>query len=87
MIQQETRLVVADNTGAKELLVIRVMGSSNKKFASVGDVVVSFFFPFLFCQAMPDLHVGFNPTAHYLIMMSLNIWTRKEWLILKNVLS
>ena len=41
MIQQETRLVVADNTGAKELLVIRVMGSSNKKFAAVGDVVVA----------------------------------------------
>ena len=41
MIQQETRLVVADNIGAKELLVIRVMGSSNKKFASVGDVVVA----------------------------------------------
>ncbi|MCQ2739371.1 MAG: 50S ribosomal protein L14 [bacterium] len=41
MIQQETRLVVADNTGAKELLVIRVMGSSNKKFAMVGDVVVA----------------------------------------------
>ena len=40
MIQQETRLVVADNTGAKELLVIRVMGSSNKKFAAVGDVDV-----------------------------------------------
>ena len=39
MIQQETRLVVADNTGAKELLVIRVMGSSNKKFAAVGDIV------------------------------------------------
>ena len=41
MIQQETRLVVADNTGAKELLVIRVMGISNKKFAAVGDVVVA----------------------------------------------
>ena len=41
MIQQETRLTVADNTGAKELLVIRVMGSSNKKFASVGVVVIA----------------------------------------------
>ena len=41
MIQLETRLVVADNTGAKELLVIRVMGSSNKKFAAVGDVVTA----------------------------------------------
>jgi len=41
MIQQETRLQVADNTGAKELLCIRVMGSSNKKYAAVGDVIVA----------------------------------------------
>ncbi len=41
MIQQETRLRVADNTGAKELLCIRVMGSSNKKYASVGDVIIA----------------------------------------------
>lgn len=41
MIQQESRLQVADNTGAKELLCIRVMGSSNKKYASVGDVIVA----------------------------------------------
>ena len=39
MIQQETRLEVADNTGAKQLLCIRVMGSSNKKFAAVGDEI------------------------------------------------
>ena len=41
MIQQETRLQVADNTGAKELLCIRVMGSGNKKYASVGDIIVA----------------------------------------------
>ncbi len=41
MIQQETRLKVADNTGAKELLCIRVMGSSNKKYAGVGDVIIA----------------------------------------------
>lgn len=41
MIQQETRLQVADNTGAKELLCIRVMGSSCKKYAGVGDVIVA----------------------------------------------
>ena len=40
MIQQETRMKVADNTGAKELLVIRVMGGSHVKFGNVGDVVV-----------------------------------------------
>ena len=41
MIQMQSRMKVADNTGAKELLVIRVMGSSNKKFAAVGDIVVA----------------------------------------------
>ncbi len=41
MIQQETRLGVADNTGAREILVIRVVGGSRHKFGSVGDVVVA----------------------------------------------
>jgi len=41
MIQQETRLKVADNTGAKELLCIRVLGSSNKQCARIGDVIVA----------------------------------------------
>jgi large subunit ribosomal protein L14 len=41
MIQQETRLVCADNTGARELLCIRVMGGSNRRYASVGDVIVA----------------------------------------------
>jgi len=41
MIQQESRLVVADNTGARELLVIRVLGGSRRKFGYVGDVVVA----------------------------------------------
>ena len=41
MIQQETRLKVADNTGAKQLLCIRVLGSSNSRYASVGDVIVA----------------------------------------------
>ncbi len=40
MIQAETRIRVADNTGARELLVIRVLGGSGRKYASIGDVVV-----------------------------------------------
>ncbi|MHB0976234.1 MAG: 50S ribosomal protein L14 [Candidatus Aquicultorales bacterium] len=40
MIQQETRLRVADNTGARELLCIRVLGGSARRYASVGDVIV-----------------------------------------------
>ena len=40
MIQQESRLKVADNTGAKELLCIRVMGGSTRRYANIGDVIV-----------------------------------------------
>ena len=40
MIHNETRLNVADNTGAKEVLVIRCLGGSKRKFANIGDVVV-----------------------------------------------
>jgi len=40
MIQQESRMRVADNTGARELLCIRVMGGSRRRYARVGDVVV-----------------------------------------------
>ena len=40
MIQQETRCKVADNTGAKELLCIRVLGGSARRYAGVGDVIV-----------------------------------------------
>jgi len=41
MIQQETRLKVADNTGAKEMLCIKVLGGSKRRYASVGDVIVA----------------------------------------------
>ncbi len=40
MIQQETRLRVADNSGAKELLTIRVLGGSGRKYANIGDIIV-----------------------------------------------
>jgi large subunit ribosomal protein L14 len=40
VIQPQTRLRVADNTGAKEVMCIRVMGGSNRKFAGVGDIII-----------------------------------------------
>jgi large subunit ribosomal protein L14 len=40
VIQQESRLKVADNTGAKELLCIRVLGGSSRRYAGVGDIIV-----------------------------------------------
>jgi large subunit ribosomal protein L14 len=41
MIQQETRLKVADNSGAREVLCIRVLGGSGRRYASIGDVIVA----------------------------------------------
>ena len=41
MIQQESRLKVADNTGAKELLTIRVLGGSTRRYANIGDIIVA----------------------------------------------
>ena len=41
MIQQQTRMKVADNTGAKELMCIRVLGGTRRRYANIGDVVVA----------------------------------------------
>src|SRR5699024_9684150 len=41
VIQQESRLKVADNTGAKEILTIRVLGGSGRRYASIGDIIVA----------------------------------------------
>ena len=41
MIQSESRLAVADNTGAKEVLCIRVLGGSTRRYANVGDIIVA----------------------------------------------
>lgn len=41
MVQQESRLVVADNSGAKEILCIRVLGGTRRRYAKVGDVIVA----------------------------------------------
>lgn len=41
MVQNESRLRVADNSGAKEILVIRVMGGSSRRYANIGDIIVA----------------------------------------------
>jgi|SRR5581483_5214947 large subunit ribosomal protein L14 len=41
MIQETTRLKVADNTGAREIMCIRVMGGSNRRYATVGDIIIA----------------------------------------------
>ena len=44
MIQQQTLMKVADNTGAKELMCIRVLGGTGRRYANIGDIVVASFF-------------------------------------------
>lgn len=41
MIQQESRLKVADNSGAKEILTIRVLGGTGRRFANIGDIIIA----------------------------------------------
>lgn len=41
MIQQETRLVIADNSGAKEILTIKVLGGTRRRYANIGDIIVA----------------------------------------------
>ena len=52
MIQQESRLKVADNSGAKEILCIRVLGGSRKRTANVGDIIVA---------TVKNAHCGTHP--------------------------
>ena len=68
MIQQQTRVKVADNTGARELLVIRVLGGGQRRYATVGDVVVG-----SVKQAIPN-----SPVKKGEIVKAVVVRTRKE---------
>jgi large subunit ribosomal protein L14 len=68
MIQQQSRLKVADNTGAREILVIRVLGGGQRRYATVGDVVVG-----SVKQAIPN-----SPVRKGEIVKAVVVRTRKE---------
>lgn len=68
MIQQESRLKVADNTGARELLCIRVLGGSRRRYASVGDIIVA-----TVKQAIPN-----SPVKKGEVVRAVIVRTRKE---------
>ena len=73
MIQNESRLRVADNTGAKELLVIRCLGGSKRKFSNIGDVVV--------CsvkQAKPGGSVKKGDVVKAVVVRTVNATRRKD---------
>ncbi len=68
MIQQETRLKVADNTGAKEILCIRVLGGSRRRYARVGDIIVA-----TVKEAVPG-----TPVSKGDVVRAVVVRTRKE---------
>ena len=73
MVMQESRLKVADNTGARELLVIRVMGGSKVKSANIGDVVVG-----TVKKAIPNSNMKKGKVVKAVIVRSVEGVRRKD---------
>ena len=67
MIQPQTRLNVADNTGARELMCIRVMGGSNRRYAGVGDVIIG-----VVKDALPNMPVKKSEVVRAVIVRVRN---------------
>lgn len=73
MIQQETRLLVCDNSGAKEILCIRVLGGSRKRYANVGDIIVA-----TVKQAAPNGTVKKKSVIRAVVVRTRNTIRRKD---------
>lgn len=73
MVQQETRLKVADNTGARELLVIRVLGGSKRKYGNIGDIVVG-----TVKKAIPNSNLKKGKVVKAVIVRSVQGVKRKD---------
>src|SRR5574340_113602 len=73
MIQQETRLKVADNSGAKELLTIRVMGGSKRFYGGIGDVIVA-----TVKSATPNANVKKGDVVHAVIVRTTKEYRRED---------
>ncbi len=73
MIQQESRLKIADNTGAKEILVIRVMGGSTRRYGYIGDVVVG-----TVKQAAPNSAVKKGDIVRAVIVRTSHKYRRRD---------
>jgi large subunit ribosomal protein L14 len=73
MIQQESRLKIADNTGAREILVIHVMGGSTRKFGGIGDIVVA-----TVKSAAPQGTVKKSEVVKAVIVRTAKEWRRED---------
>lgn len=73
MIQQESRLKVADNTGARELLVIQVVGGSHRRYAGVGDMVIG-----TVKVATPNGSVKKSEIVRAVVVRTAKEWRRED---------
>ena len=73
MIQEESKLEVADNSGAKKLLCIRVLGGSGRRYARVGDVIVA-----VVKEAIPKGNVQKSAVVKAVIVRTINMIKRKD---------
>lgn len=73
MIQQQTRLNVADNTGARELMCIRVLGGSNRRYATVGDVIIG-----VVKDALPNMPVKKSEVVRAVVVRVRNNVKRSD---------
>ena len=73
MLMQESRLKVADNSGARELLVIRCVGGSHRKYANIGDVVVG-----TVKKAIPNSNIKKGKVVKAVIVRSVEGVRRKD---------
>ena len=73
MIQQESRLVVCDNSGAKEILCIRVLGGTRRRYARVGDVIVA-----TVKQAAPNGNVKKKSVVRAVVVRTTNKPRRRD---------
>lgn len=73
MIQQQTKLTCADNTGARELMCIRVLGSSNRRYAGLGDVIVG-----VVKDALPNMPVKKSEVVRCVVVRVRNHVRRSD---------
>jgi large subunit ribosomal protein L14 len=73
MIQQESRLLVCDNSGAKEILCIRVLGGTRRRYAHVGDIIVA-----TVKQANPSGNVKKKSVVRAVVVRTTNVIRRKD---------
>src|SRR5579859_6530216 len=73
MIQAETRLAVADNSGAKDLLCIKVLGGSRRRYAGVGDIIVG-----SVKAALPGANVKTKEVVRAVIVRTTNVTRRAD---------